>query len=230
MNPAQHTILVIEDDASTSAILAKRLRLDGYEVDVAADGKAGLERARRQPRYNVILLDFMLPGMNGLDILRNMRLEGIRSRVLMISAVADFEARVRALREGADDYLTKPFDVREVVIRVEKLLKAASASAGEISFGDMSVSRKHRSVTRGGIEEILSEREFDLLLYLLGRPGEVVSKEDLLRNVWKTATGKDPNIVNVYVSYLRKKLERKGLSQPIETIHGVGIRMIRRDT
>ncbi len=220
------SILVIEDDPATSSVLRARLKSAGFSVEVADDGLAGLELARREPRFDAIILDIMLPNMSGFDVLRNMRLEGIRSKVVVLSARSDLEDRVRGLREGADDYIPKPFDLREVCLRIENLLKVSAASLGRIEVGDMVISRRHRTVGRAGVTEELTVREFELLLYLIEHHGKTVSKKDLLRDVWQSHFDRDPNVVNVHLSHLRRKLDRKGLRQPIETIQGVGVRLV----
>jgi len=226
----QHSILIIEDDFATSAVLSKRLRDAGFVVVVADNGKDGLNLARRQPRFDIIILDVMLPGMNGIDLLHNMRLEGIRSRVLVLTVKTGFDDRVRALEEGADDFVGKPFDHREIILRIENLLRSAPGSLASIEIGDMVINRKYRTVQRGGMTEELTDREYSLLLFLVEHANQVMTKGSILAHVWGGKPEKDTNVVNAYLSSLRKKLERKDLRQPIETVHGAGVRLSSKNT
>lgn len=219
------SILIIEDDATVGPVLKIRLQSNGYRAEVADDGSVGYEKARTGA-FDLIILDVMLPGMNGFDILRKLREENVRSKILMLTAKSEFDARVEGLEAGADDYLAKPFDYREVLLRLRNLL-AAGALAETVTVGDVSLDKVRRTVERGGVQEILTDREFEVLLYLMEHAGEVIPKETLLKRVWKTDFERDPNVVNVYLSYVRKKLERLGLPQPIETVHGAGIRMVK---
>ena len=221
---AKASILIIEDDYATAGTLKTRLKAAGYAADTCDEGREGLERAKNGA-FDVVILDVMLPGMNGFDVLQGIRDANLSCKILMLTARTDFNDRVKGLTTGADDYLAKPFDHREVLLRIEKLLANAAAAAGTVEVGDILLSKEHRMVTRGGVAEELTDREYDLLLYLMEHAGEVTSKETLLKEIWKTDFERDPNVVNVYLSYLRKKLERKGLPSPIETVHGAGIKI-----
>jgi two-component system copper resistance phosphate regulon response regulator CusR len=219
------SILIVEDDPATGEVLLARLKLSGYEAQLKSDGLEGFEAAV-SGTYDLIVLDVMLPGMNGFDILERLREKKIRAGILMLTARADFEARIKGLESGADDYLAKPFDPREVMLRVKNLLQSAEARSVEIEIGDITLNKKERTVTRGGVSDLLTDREYDLLLYLMEHAGDVISKETLIKEVWKSDFERDPNIVNVYLSYVRKKLSRKGLPLPLETVHGLGVRLI----
>jgi len=217
------SILIIEDDPSVGQVLQYRLKANDYDTELRSSGTEGYELAR-SGQFDVIILDVMLPGMNGFDILARLREEKVRSKILMLTAKAEFDSRVKGLEGGADDYISKPFDYREVLLRIRNLL-ATSTAADALTVGDLSLDKLKRTVTRAGRTEILTEREYELLLYLMERAGSVVSKDALLKEVWKSDFERDPNVVNVYLSYLRKKLDLDGLPQPIETVHGAGIRL-----
>ncbi len=219
------SILIIEDDPATAGVLKARLIMNGYRVEIQDSGKSGYERARTG-EFDCIILDVMLPGMNGFDVLRKLREDGVKTKILMLTAKSELDSRVKGLETGADDYLAKPFDHREVLIRLKNLLATRNVVPEEITIGDVTLRMTDRVAVRGGVEELLTEREFEVLLYLMKHPGEVVSKEALLKHVWKTDFERDPNVVNVYLSYVRKKLEREGLPSPIETVHGVGVRLM----
>ncbi len=219
---SQHKVLIIEDDPSVGQVLLYRLKEAGYVATLEDTGTSGYERARTG-EFDALVLDIMLPGMDGFDILKNLREEHVHTKILMLTAKVEFDSRVQGLEAGADDYLSKPFDYREVILRIRNLL--ATGEPASLVVGDITLDKLKRSVERAGITEELTEREYELLLYVMERAGEVISKETLLAHVWKSDFEREPNIVNVYISYLRKKLERKDLPQPIETVHGAGIKL-----
>jgi DNA-binding response OmpR family regulator len=221
-------ILIIEDDPSVGSVLKFRLKEAGYDPSLEDHGTAGYENAR-SGEYAAIILDVMLPGMDGFDILQKLREERVRSKVLMLSAKTEFDSRVKGLENGADDYISKPFDHREVILRLRKML-SHDATAEILTIGDVTLDRLKRVVERAGRTEALTDREFSLLEHLMVNAGEIVSKEDLLKEVWKSDFQRDPSVVNVYLSYLRKKLERDDLPALIETVHGAGVRFTSRDS
>jgi DNA-binding response OmpR family regulator len=213
-------ILVIEDNEDLAFGLRNNLEIEGHTVDVAADGTAGLERTRSLAP-DLVILDLMLPGTDGFRVLRALRADGLSMPVLILTARGEEADKVRGLRLGADDYVTKPFGLLELLARVEALLRRASprqasgAAGGRIGiegpvvvrFGDIEVNRATRSVTRRGEPVDLSPKEFDLLIALLGRDGAVAPRLALLREVWGYADDVATRTLDTHIAELRRKLE-----------------------
>jgi two-component system, OmpR family, response regulator MprA len=215
------TILVVDDDPKITSALRRALAYEGYNVLVAADGTAALQQCReRLP--DVVILDWMLPGMDGIAVLERLRAGGAPP-VLMLTARDEVEDRVRGLDTGADDYLVKPFALDELLARVRALLRRQDATNAEVlQFADLVVNVASRDVRRGPRAITLSPREFDLLLYLLRHPRQVLTRERILDNVWGYDFVGDANVLDVYIGYVRQKLEAEGESRLIHTMRGVG--------
>lgn len=225
-------ILIVEDNRNLGDGLRSNLEIEGHEVEVVRDGRTGLDRARAG-RPDLVILDLMLPKMDGFRVLQALRREGHEVPVLILSARGEEADKVRGLRLGAEDYLTKPFGLLELLARVEGLLRrgaraaggAAAAPGGTDRFGAVVVDHGRRTVTRNGRPVELSPREFDLLAALLGRRGAVVSRSDLLREVWGYASGAVSRTVDTHVAELRRKLEEDPAApRHILTVRKIGYR------
>lgn len=215
-------VLVIEDERKLSASLQKGLAQEGYEVLVAATGEEGFYLATTQP-LDAIILDWMLPNRNGVQVLRDLRAKAIALPVLMLTARDTVDDKVQGLDAGADDYLVKPFAFAELLARLRALLRR-NLPAREVVLKavDLEMDLLARRVTRGGEEIELSNREFELLEYLLRNVNASVTREMIARDVWKEAGGVLTNIIDVYIKTLRKKVERQSARPLIHTIRGVG--------
>ena len=218
-------ILVIEDEPGLVLTLTDRLASEGYHVEADDDGAAGLARATAEP-FDVILLDVMLPEKNGFDVCRDLRQRGIETPVLMLTARGQTLDKVLGLKLGADDYLTKPFEMMELLARVEALLRRAPASTAPpetFHFGDIHVDFRRAEVFRDGTPLDLSAREFQLLRYLVEHRGEALSRERILSDVWAYDAVPATRTVDVHVAWLRQKLEANPRRpQHILTVHGLG--------
>lgn len=216
-------VLLIEDDPRVADHVIKGLREAGHIVDAAADGREGLLRAAADS-FDVIILDRMLPQVDGLKILQTIRATGDATPVLILSALGDVDERIRGLRAGGDDYLPKPFALSELVARVEVLGRRgpAIAEATELKSGDLVIDLLGRTVSRAGRRIDLTQREFRILEYLVRSAGRVVTRSMLLEHVWDYAFDPQTNIIDQHVSRLRQKLDR-GFDTPlIETVRGTG--------
>lgn len=219
-------ILVIEDEKLLAAGLRNGLVAEGFAVDMAFDGTDGLWRAR-EGTYDAIVLDLMLPGINGFEICQTIRREGIWTPVLILTAKDGEWDQVEGLDIGADDYLTKPFSYPVLVARLRALIRRGARERPVVlEAGDLRLDPAARRVSRGGIEVRLTAREVSLLEFLLRRRGEVVSKLEILSHVWDDAYEGDPNIVEVYIGHLRSKIDRPFGRDSIETVRGAGYRLV----
>ena len=217
-------ILVIEDDRATADYVAKGLTEEGHVVDVARDGRDGLFLALNEP-FDVVVTDRMMPGADGLSIVRALRASGVHTPVLVLTALAEVDRRVEGLEAGADDYLAKPFAFAELRARVRALARrphAAGAESAELQVGDPRMDRVRRVVTRGGRPVELLPTEFRLLEYLMRHPGEVVTRTMLLEKVWDLSFDPSTNVVDVHVSRLRRKIEAAGEAALIRTVRSAG--------
>ena len=220
------SILVVEDEPGLVITLRDRLRSEGYGVETARDGKEALERTR-QDYFDLIILDIMLPGRNGLDVCRDLRSSGINTPILMLTARSQTVDKVLGLRTGADDYMTKPFDMLELLARIEALfrraLSVASSSPTVCRFGPVRVDLERTEVLRDGKPVALSAMEFQLLRYLIAHRGITLSRAELLKEVWGYSGRPTTRTVDVHVAWLRQKLENDP-KQPqfIRTVHGLG--------
>ena len=223
-------ILIIEDDADIAQLLALHLGDLSFKVEVVGNGKEGLAKAKRGT-YEMIILDLMLPDVHGFDICQRLRAANILTPILMLTAMDRVEDRIRGLKLGADDYLTKPFDFDELLARIEALVRRSNSFRGDIHIlrvGDLVFDREKIEVHRGDERLILSAKELALLELLMSAPGKVFSRTRILNSVW--GYDKDPltNVVDVYIARLRKKLEVDGAQPLIETVRGYGYRIAER--
>jgi DNA-binding response OmpR family regulator len=216
-------ILLIEDDQETLDYVANGLEELGHVVDRAANGRDGLFLAAGE-RYDVMIVDRMLPGLDGLAIVKTIRGSGIATPVLFLTTLDGIDDRVEGLNAGADDYLVKPFAPAELVARLQALLRRSAAAKKEkpLSFADLHLDPVTRVTKRGDREFSLTPTEFDLLHYLLLNPRHVLSRARILERVWGYDFGGDDNVLEVYVGYLRKKTEAEGEPRLIHTVRGVG--------
>jgi len=218
-------ILLIEDNADLAYGLRNNLEIDGYDVDVAADGEEGLECARRA-RPDLVILDLMLPRMDGFRVLRAMRSEGLAMPVLILTARGEEADKVRGLKLGADDYVTKPFGVLELLARVEALLRRNASAASVERIGDIEIDRATRLVTRRGARIDLAPKEFDLLVALADRRGAIATRLELMRNVWGWSDAVITRTIDTHIAELRRKLEDDPAKpRLILTVRKVGYRM-----
>jgi two-component system OmpR family response regulator len=218
-------VLVVEDERGLAAGLRSGLEAEGFAVDVASDGTDGLWMAREFP-YDVIVLDIMLPGVDGYKVCATLRAERVWTPILMLTAKEGEWNEVEGLDKGADDYLTKPFSYAVLVARLRALLRrGAQPRPAILEAGDLRLDPAARRVWRSGVEVELTARELALLEFLLRHRGEVVSKQEILAHVWDYDFEGDPNIVEVYVRHLRNKLDRPFDRAAIETVRGSGYRL-----
>ncbi|HZG38063.1 MAG TPA: response regulator transcription factor [Nodosilinea sp.] len=198
------------------------LSYEGYEVSVAHDGLSGLMAARAQAP-DLIILDWMMPGLTGVEVCRRLRQTGTATPVILLTAKDEVSDRVEGLDAGADDYVVKPFSIEELLARVRAHLRRAEPQDAEILvFGDLTLDRRSREVRRGERPVELTAKEFDLLDYLMTNPRQVLTRDRILEQVWGYDFMGDSNIIEVYVRYLRLKLEAEGESRLIQTMRGVG--------
>jgi DNA-binding response OmpR family regulator len=215
-------VLVVEDYAPIQKAVAKGLREAGFAVDATGDGDEGLWYAASND-YDVVVLDLMLPGTDGLSILKRLRSEGRVTHVLILTAKDTIQDRVTGLDLGADDYLVKPFAFEELLARVRALARRAySAKNPTLAVGDLRIETATMRVWRGQEEVSLTPREHALLEYLAMRADEVVSRTDIWEHLYEFNSEADSNVVDVYIGYLRKKIERPGLPPLIHTVRGRG--------
>ena len=217
-------ILVIEDEVKLAKALGEGLEGDGYSVSVAHTGEEGFYRLNTDS-FDLVVLDVMLPGHDGLEILATMRKKGVSSPVLLLTAKDAVEDRVRGLDTGADDYLVKPFAFPELLARVRVLLRRGKTEeAAKLGIGDLEMDAERRSAIRGGQALDLTPREFDILEYLLRNHGRVVSREMLAREIWKEVSRDVPldNVIDVHMARLRHKLDDRFGGKFIRTVRGVG--------
>ncbi len=215
-------LLVIDDDAQLLAALRRALAYDGYEVDAAATGEEGLRAARDRPP-DLVVLDVLLPGIDGLEVCRRLRAGGTDVPVLMLTARDDVADRVAGLDAGADDYLVKPFAVDELLARVRALLRRrAPGTTDELRSGDVALNLATHSAHRGGRALTLTAKEFDLLAFFLQHPRQVLTRDLLFERVWGYEFDGQSNVVDVYVGHLRSKLEAEGEPRLLHTVRGVG--------
>jgi two-component system response regulator MprA len=221
--PRQATILVVEDRREVLDVLQRTLSDNGYSVLTASDGDAGLQVALDR-RPDLVILDIGLPKRSGLQVARDLRERAFMAPVLMLTARDTVSDKVVGFDAGADDYLAKPFEYDELLARVRALLRRATIRASETSMrvGDLTLDPIAREVTRAGRKIALTQKEYALLEYLMRHAGHPVSREQISENVWKQPFDPSTNIVDVYINYLRRKLEKDGGSPLVRTVRGVG--------
>lgn len=215
-------ILVIEDEPKLAQFIELELTYEGYKVTVAGDGFTGMTTAR-ESKADLILLDWMLPGISGLELCRRLRATGDKVPVILLTAKDDVSDRVAGLDAGADDYVVKPFSVEELLARVRaRLRQNQEPNRDLLQFEDLSLNRSTREIYRGDRLIELTAKEFDLLEYLISHPRQVLSRDRILETVWGYDFMGDSNIIEVYVRYLRLKLEANKEKRLIQTVRGVG--------
>jgi two-component system alkaline phosphatase synthesis response regulator PhoP len=223
-------LLLAEDEPSLAMVLSDRLEREGYSVVVVHDGIAAVNTALRTP-FDLVVLDVMMPGKNGFEVCRELRAQGLNVPILMLTARGEVGDKVAGLKSGADDYLAKPFDTSELLARIEALLrraKGASAATAMYDFGNVHVNTRRREVSRSGEIVSLSSKEYQLLCYLLERPNVVVSRDELLEQVWGYRAATNTRTIDVHLGQLRSKLEEDP-KQPrhLLTVHGSGYRFVK---
>jgi two-component system, OmpR family, response regulator len=219
-------VLVIEDDREAAAYIAKGLGESGYVVDHAADGRDGLFMGT-DASYDALIVDRMLPGMDGLALVATLRAAEVRTPVLILSALGAVDDRVKGLRAGGDDYLVKPFAFAELLARIEALLRRGGSNqpTTRLAVGDLEMDLLTRKARRAGHEIDLLPREFRLLEFMMRRAGQVVTRTMLLENVWDYHFDPQTNVIDVHVSRLRQKID-KGFDRPLlHTVRGAGYRL-----
>ena len=218
-------ILLVEDEPGLVMTLTDRLQREGYAIETATDGESGLQRATREP-FDLVLLDVMLPRMSGFDVCRDLRRRGVETPVIMLTARGQMVDKVVGLKLGADDYVTKPFEMAELLARVEAKLRRAPAAAHPpegYAFGDLSIDFRKAEATKDGAPLDLSAREFQLLRYFIEHRGATLTREELLNEVWGYNAMPSTRTVDVHVAWLRQKIEPNPRHpQFILTIHGMG--------
>ena len=223
INSSAMRVLVVEDDRKIASFVVNGLKQSGYAVDLCVDGEQALMMAT-SVSYDAAVLDIMLPKLDGLSVLQRLRQDGVRVPVIILSAKASVDDRVKGLQAGGDDYLTKPFAFSELLARVQALIRRASHASEptRLVVGDLTVDLLTRDVMRGGEKVELQAREFALLEYLMRHAGRVVTKTMILEHVWDYSFDPQTNVVDVLIHRLRNKIEKDKEKMMIQTIRGVG--------
>ncbi|MEB3254586.1 MAG: response regulator transcription factor [Synechococcus sp.] len=230
-SPACPRVLVVDDERRLTDLLRLELDVEGYVVDVADDGASGLIRSRTEPAPDLIILDWNLPDFSGIDICQRMRAGGVHTPILMLTGHDDVHDRVKALDAGVDDYLVKPFSIDELMARLRAMHRRAETFSGSgsqerqdvvLQVADLTLDTRTRDVKRNGRSIQLSVKEYDLLNFLLRGAGRVLERQEIMRGVWGENFYGDDNLLDVYIRYLRQKIETKELPTLIHTVRGVG--------
>ncbi len=215
------SILIVEDEPNISDFVKGELEYEGYDVCIKEDGREGLEEALRN-EYDLIILDVMLPSMNGFEICRRLKREK-QSPVIMLSAKDSVMDKVNGLQIGADDYIAKPFAIEELLARIEVVFRRQdSLNNSIVKFKDIVINKSSRSVKRNGNEISLTNKEYELLMILVDNKDKVVTREDLLEKIWGYGYEPETNVTDVYVRYLRTKLNNENKEEYIQTVRSVG--------
>lgn len=216
-------ILLVEDEPKVASFIKKGLEEQSYEVDQAYDGNFGLKMAL-QNEYDLIILDIILPHMNGLEVCQAVRKKKSQVPILMLTALGSTDDKIIGLDAGADDYLTKPFEFKELLARLRALARRSGDSGGgeKLTIADLEMDLGSKTVSRGGKPINLTAREFALLHYLLRNRGRVVSRVDITENVWETSFDTGSNVIDVYINFLRKKIDKGFPGKLIHTLVGMG--------
>ena len=215
-------VLVIEDEEKMAEMIKRGLEEEGMEVDLAFDGEQGIA-AGSTGRHDFIILDIGLPGRDGLEVARELRAAGLKTPLLMLTAHDTTEMKVKGLDSGADDYLTKPFAFAELLARLRALQRRTQTEeAPRLQIGDLALNLITRRVTRGAVEVQLTNKEFALLEYFMRHPDEILSRETLSEKVWEETFDTLTNVIDVYINYLRNKIDRNFEPKLIQTVRGVG--------
>lgn len=225
-------ILLVDDEVRLTELLQLELGVEGYDVEVASDGATGLFKARSQPEPDLIVLDWNLPDFSGVDICQRIRTSGVTTPILMLTGHDDIADRVKALDAGVDDYLVKPFSIEELMARLRAMQRRAQGFSGSgsgkdadstfLSVGGLSVNTQTRDVHRSGQRIQLSVKEYELLCFLMRGSGKVLERSEIMKGVWGEDFYGDDNLLDVYIRYLRQKVESKDLPTLIHTVRGVG--------
>ena len=216
-------ILVVDDERAVRESLRRALELEGYEIELADDGAQALQRLEAGPEPDAMVLDILMPGVDGLEVSRTLRRKGSRLPILMLTARTQVEDRVEGLDAGADDYLTKPFALEELLARVRALLRRTGDGSGQLlRFDDLELDPGTREVRRGGERIELTRTEFSLLELFMLNPRQVLTRSLIFERVWGYDFGFASNSLDVYIGYLRRKTEAGGKSRLIHTVRGVG--------
>jgi DNA-binding response OmpR family regulator len=219
-------ILIVEDEQRLARLVARVLSEERHVVDIANDGDTGMDLALRGT-YDLLILDLMLPGRSGLDICKQVRARKLQPAILMLTARGSIEDRVAGLRIGADDYLVKPFAMEELVARVDALLRRGRAitDTQRLQVGDLTLDLLRREAQRDGRIIELTAKEFALLEYLMRHPGQVLTRTQIIDHVWRYDSDALSNVVDIYIHYLRDKIDRASARPMIKTMRGVGYRI-----
>ena len=224
-------VLVVDDERRLTDLLRLELDVEGYEVDIADDGASGLIRSRSEPEPDLIILDWNLPDFSGIDICQRMRVGGVHTPILMLTGHDDVHDRVTALDAGVDDYLVKPFSIDELMARLRAMHRRAETFSCKgdtgsqdvrLQVADLSMDTRTRDVSRAGRSIQLSVKEYDLLNFLMRGAGRVLERQEIMRGVWGENFFGDDNLLDVYIRYLRQKIEQQDLPTLIHTVRGVG--------
>ncbi|HSZ04832.1 MAG TPA: response regulator transcription factor [Solirubrobacteraceae bacterium] len=223
-------VLVVEDEVKLAALIRKALCEQGMLADVAIKGEDALWMAAATP-YDVLMLDVNLPGIDGFEVCHRLRADGVRTPILMLTARDGVDDRITGLNTGADDYVVKPFDFDELFARIRALARRGPVERGPtLTVGDLSLDVATHIVTRAGVEIELSTKELQLLEVFMRRPGQVLTRYDLLEGAWEMDYENRSNVVDVYVGYLREKIDRPFGVETIETVRGSGYRLLPGDS
>lgn len=217
-------VLIVEDDESVARFLLQAVSEAGYQAQVVNDGLRGLEAARDQP-FDLILLDVMLPGLDGFSVCRQLRAARLEAPILILTARDTIADKVEGLDSGADDYIVKPFQVVELLARMRALLRRSSRTPAPLRVDDLTLDPVTRQAHRGGKTIFLSSTEYTLLEYLMRNEGRVLTRSAILDHVWQYDFGGNDNVLDVYISYLRGKIDKGFTRSLIHTVRGVGFRM-----
>jgi two-component system response regulator PhoP len=218
-------VLLVEDDPRLQETLSTKLRESGYVVDVSSDGIEGLYLGEEFP-VDLAIIDLGLPELPGLDVIRKLRSKGRDFPILVLTARSEWQDKVAGLEAGADDYVTKPFHVEELMARINALIRRAGGHAQpQIDLGPISIDLTGQRVFRDGVEIELTTYEYKVLNYLVMHPGEVVTKTDLSEHIYEEDADRDSNVIEVFIGRLRRKLDPDGTLNPIETLRGRGYRL-----
>ena len=229
--PDQLRLLLVDDEPKLTDFLKMELEVEGYEVEVAADGASGLIALRGEPGPDLVLLDWNLPDFTGLDICRRIRATGMTVPVLMLTGYDEVKDKVEALDAGVDDYLVKPFSIDELLARLRALQRRSQAIQPQASepevlrIGDLELNQANHDVRRGSRSIQLSNKEYQLLVFLMRSPNKVQSRLEILHGVWGESFYGDDNLLDVYIRYLRQKVESPAEPKLIHTVRGVGFMM-----
>lgn len=228
LNMESIKILIVEDESNIARVIQLELEHEGYETEIVSDGGKALERIEKQ-EWSLILLDIMIPVLSGMEVLRRIRLSGNQIPVILLTARDTIVDKVAGLDQGANDYVTKPFEIEELLARIRACLrnnvavgKEIETAVDELRVSDLTVNEKTRVVRRGEVAIELTPREFDLLVFLIKHEKQVLSREQILEHVWGFNYYGDTNIVDVYIRYVRQKMDKPFKTSLIQTVRGVG--------